>query len=290
MLEKNSEQVHYSYSSDKGGRVENQDNYGYAQNEMGSLAIVCDGVGGSKGGGRASQMAVEITVTAFNNESCIANIEQAQSFLESTINAVHQAICQEAEIQNLPGMATTIAIAFVINRIENYSRTALIAHVGDSRVYHLRKGRVLYRTKDHSLIEELLETKAITKQEATTHPSAHVITRALGMQGQDVIVPSIAVWEQLYANDIILLCSDGVWNMLKDKELARFAFLPEPVSSIIKTVNERGEQEGGNHDNVTVEILKILPNEELLPAPEPWQHLFDVRYSFDAAQPKEIKS
>jgi protein phosphatase len=132
----------------------------------------------------------------------------------------------------------------------------VVAHVGDSRAYRLRGNELAQLTQDHTLVHDLLERGVITGEQARNHPQANVITRALGSQ-PEVEVDIVELTGQ--AGDCYLLCSDGLSNLVTDKEIAHMLAIGNPedcCEAVVELARERG-----GYDNITVQVIKLSANE-----------------------------
>lgn len=234
----------------QGGRNENQDNGGFVDTPLGLLLVVCDGMGGGPGGRTASHTAVE---SILNLLSEVAPHTHRKDALQFAIEKANDILYMKAkETPELRGMGTTVA-AILINE-----DSALIAHVGDSRIYQLRKGTVVYRSADHSYVAELVRQKKITEEEARNHPQSNVITRALGIRPQI----EIAFDEVTFlTGDRFVLCSDGIWGMLPQnkllKQLTRVMGIENLTALVCEEIDDIGKENGGEHDNMTLAMLDV---------------------------------
>ena len=239
-----------------GGRSENQDSCGYADTPLGLLVVVCDGMGGGPGGATASSLAVQIIV------DCVSSAlpdDFRENVLRRAVEKAHEVLLmKQTEVPSLRGMGTTV-VAFLIN---DYS--ALVAHVGDSRLYQFRRGSMLFRTADHSMVAELVRNGTLTEEQARLSSQSNVITRALGHGKSCVVDINELPYE---AKDRFMLCTDGVWGTMPEKQLikltAKTAFLSGVVESTVIQVNENGKNAGGHHDNLTMVILETRKNSKL---------------------------
>lgn len=199
---------------------------------------VADGMGGARAGEVASAMAVA-TLYGF-----AGGVDDLVAALEDVNNRIHTAAQADA---SLAGMGTTTTTALV-TRDE-----LVIAHVGDSRAYLLRDGRLRQVTDDHSLVAELIRRGALTPAEAERHPQRSVITRALGAEpGVEVDVVRLAP----QAGDVLLLCSDGLTGMVGDGEIGRIVGGPGPLPERARKLVQAANGAGGE-DNVTVVLVRI---------------------------------
>lgn len=236
-----------SYSATDVGRKRkiNQDSIFASDRPVGNLPnlyIVADGMGGHNAGDFASRYAVN-TVREFIAGSREKN---PVKLINEAIRLANSGIIREAgEHEEMYGMGTTIVVTTVIDQ---YVYTA---NVGDSRLY-LYDGTLKQITRDHSLVEEMVMLGEITEEEARTHPDRHIITRAVGA-AEEVEVDFFDY--QLPPDSQILMCSDGLTNMVRDEEirkiLGRSESLETKVRSLIETANENGGK-----DNIAVIMIR----------------------------------
>ena len=196
--------------TDKGAvRQQNQDAYylDLPSTEL-AVAVVCDGMGGARAGNVASMMAVETFVNTLRDRAGTDSPEELLRQGAQQANAdVFQRACQDPDCR---GMGTTMVAALV------QGDTAYILNIGDSRAYHINQGGIVKVTRDHSVVEDLVIRGDITPEQARVHPQKNLITRALGAEGQ---VRSDLFQRRLEPGDFLLLCSDGLSNVLTDQEL-----------------------------------------------------------------------
>lgn len=236
--------------SDRGAVRENNEDSCFA-GRVGryTLLIVADGMGGASGGEVASASAVK-TVCDFVGQRLKRNSSPGQ-ILEVLRGAVQRAnldiMTLAAGDRKLDGMGTTIDVCAADGD------SAYIAHVGDSRVYRIDKsGRAIRITRDHSLMEYMLETGVITREEAETHPQRHVITRALGTELHVEADTYITPFEK---NDTLLLCSDGLTNMVSDEKIAEIVSAADSTEQAAKNLIDAANAAGGT-DNITVVLAR----------------------------------
>jgi serine/threonine protein phosphatase PrpC len=226
-------------------RQQNEDSRGETETAGGNLLIVCDGMGGHEAGEVASRIAVEAITQIFKNSPS----EDPAERLKAGFLVANQRILAHAEKGNIESMGTTAVAAFVRDG------KAWIAHVGDSRCYQLRGGEVVWKTADHTRVQKMIERGIITADQAKTHEDANVVTRALGFaKGEDKPEPDVASARELLDGDLLLLCSDGLYDLVKDEEIAELgseASLDESTKTLVDLANKRG-----GHDNITVTILR----------------------------------
>lgn len=239
--------------SKQGGRPENQDDLGWVDTPLGFLLVVCDGMGGGPGGKTASYIAKSVFLSEILNSSPQASPVEA---LKRAVAKSNDALYKKMdEVPQLKGMGSTL-VAVLINR-----QSALVTHLGDSRCYQIRGRRVVFRTKDHSLVGQLVENKAMTEEQARVSPQSNVIMRGLGNTSNHA--PEIEEVSFL-KGDRFVLCTDGVWGIMPHKELAQRLTSAQDIqalaSNLSAEVDQRGFASGGHHDNHTMAVLELNMN------------------------------
>lgn len=236
-----------SFQSDIGQkRQSNQDYVAVFTNEKGyKLALLADGMGGHLAGDIASRQTVEEIGKKWEKEA-LADSEKIGQWLIQCVQKENTTIFEHG--QNNPeqiGMGTTLEAVAILD--DQFT----IAHVGDSRVYLLRDGELIQLTEDHSLVNELLKSGEITPEMASTHPRRNVITRSVGMPGT---VEVDIISHSYLAEDQLLLCSDGLTNMVSPEEMTKILLANDEqemaLSQLIATANEHG-----GLDNITVLLI-----------------------------------
>lgn len=247
MSEPSNLQVTFEAHSDVGReRSENQDAFGSHRLEGFGSYFVCDGMGGHAGGSTASRLAVSVIEQrlAASGLPLRERIEQA---IREANDAIHERASRERELR---GMGTTIAFV----GIDEVNSEAYVAHVGDSRVYHIR-GNVLRRvTKDHTMVQRLVDEGLLTEEQAEHHPNSNIISRSLGGR-PEVEVEFTDAPMPVQEGDLFVLCSDGLHGLVTEMEIARIVTSMAPADAVRKLI-DRANEEGG-HDNVTAEIVLI---------------------------------
>lgn len=213
----------------------------------GTLTIVADGMGGHASGEIASAMAIEIV-----SEVYYADVESpAADALETAIKTANAAIFQKSETEEKYfGMGTTIVALAV------FGDTAITAHVGDSRVYRLRDGRMEMLTLDHSQVMEMVRHGIITMEDARHHDDKNIILRAVGTQ--EKIDVEVSAPFAVVPNDEFLLCSDGLSDMLADEEIASVWTSRRDLYTACERLIAEAKSAGG-HDNITAGIVRVAP-------------------------------
>lgn len=224
------------------------------------FAVVADGIGGH----RAGEVAAELAVNYISQGVAESNARKPLKTLQDAIEDASQAIgAHSADKAEQEGMGSTCACAWVIGN-QLYT-----AHVGDSRMYLMRKGKIKRITKDHTWVQEAMEKGIITPEQVRDHPNVHVIRRYLG----SLELPNVdfRMWldgtetdDEAKANqgfelepaDIILLCSDGLTDLVWDDEILKLIRAKKDLAvaaeSLVNTANERG-----GHDNITVILMEV---------------------------------
>ncbi len=231
-------------------RKENQDAYGIAElPEMNyAVAVVCDGMGGARGGRVASSMAVETYIAELRKiltaDMMPEQLREASSFAVSQANAAVYAKGQESE--ELAGMGTTLVAALA------YPGGVIISNVGDSRAYSISEHGIRQISRDHSLVENMIARGDITAEEARRHPNKNVITRALGPEKN---IQCDGFIHALENKEFILLCSDGLVDTVSDMEILFEVWYNPDVESCMDRLLAISKSRGAA-DNVTAVLLQ----------------------------------
>ncbi|MBE0601300.1 MAG: Stp1/IreP family PP2C-type Ser/Thr phosphatase [Firmicutes bacterium] len=207
-----------------------------------NLFGVADGMGGHLGGETASKLAVQVI------ENMLANKLPSETVLRIGVEAANRRVFERQRYDfALRGMGTTLTILW-----EN-GEQVFLAHVGDSRAYLLRDGKLKCITQDHSVVGEMIRDHAITPEEAKTHPYRSVITRAIGTSP---IVDADVLEVKKKPGDVWLICSDGLFNMLEDPEIEHILLESKEDKALDKLLELTLER--GAEDNVSV-LLGYVP-------------------------------
>ena len=217
-----------------------------------ALLAIADGMGGHEGGEVASGLAVQTLASLALSDLLLPVLDDSQSadceaWLKKAVQASNNAVCQRAK-QRSSDMGTTVVVAVVIGN------QCHIAHVGDSRAYHINATQIRQITADHSLVARLVAVGQITPEEARHHPQSNVVYRTLGDKTSlEVDISKVTI----EPNDFLLLCSDGVTGLLEDKEIHQIitsAATPQiGCDELIAEANR-----AGGDDNISVIILKLV--------------------------------
>lgn len=236
-------------------RSTNQDYAEYFNNQyQQTLLILCDGVGGHQAGDVASRLTTEYLGEKFKNSSERFTAESFRQWLVSEIEAVNHYIYDYSRREaHLEGMGTTLVAASVVDD------KLIVGHVGDSRAYSYQENMLKQITEDHSLVNVLIKTGEITEEEGARHPGRNVVIQSIG--GTDSVTSEIKVMDASSV-EFLLLCSDGLSNMLSQEQLTTLfkehRFDSDFAELLIKAANE-----AGGTDNITVIIATELQAEEV---------------------------
>ena len=211
----------------------------------GRLAVIADGMGGYEGGQEASHLAVETVRSVYDNGFA----GDPQETLVEAFEAAHQNIQRFAQDHpQFYGMGTTCTALAIVDRQLSF------AHVGDSRLYLIRAETITRLTRDHSYVGRLVESGIVRSEDAESHPQRHILTAALG-SGREV-TPNVPDHPfPLEEGDTLLLCTDGLWGLVGDPDLARVVQTNPPAEACLKLVSMALER--GGPDNITVLVLRV---------------------------------
>lgn len=231
-------------------REVNQDYVYTSEAPIGSLPnllVVADGMGGHKAGELASKFAVETV----KEELARSTEEHPETMIRNAILSANLKLLHMAkEDENMRGMGTTLVVATVIDQ------TLYFANVGDSRLYLLNND-IRQLSKDHSLVQEMVRLGGINQEEAKHHPDKNIITRAVGAREK----VDIDFFEyRLQKDDIILMCTDGLTNMVEDEMIFRIVKGSRDVVEAVERLVEKAKMNGGS-DNIGVIVAKPFDNE-----------------------------
>lgn len=225
----------------RGGRKSNEDRIGFAERDNAALMVLGDGLGGHSGGELAAEILVLTALQAFRaiKQTIIA---KPSAFLALTIMQAHRRMIAYGKSRTPPiAPRTTCVLCLVQNGY------AYWAHVGDSRLYHFRNGRLLRRTLDHTKTEQLHTDGLISEEEMLSHPDKSRLLKCLGGAKDPVI--SLSKETPLQRNDVLLLCSDGLWESMPPDLMTpylRAKSLEEGVADLLNDADERRDNAGDN--------------------------------------------
>ncbi len=243
--------MHVGISTDIGKlREVNQDSYYVSEKEDIPVFIIADGMGGHRAGEVASKMAIDVMKERFFKSNKSINEEREVVLLvKKAIETANLKIYESSQKnKEYLGMGTTITMTYILGD------KIVVGHIGDSRAYLLREGKFSQLTEDHSLVAQLLKNGSISEAEAQSHPQKNVITRAVGTDEEidiDIVV------EKIYKEDIVLLCTDGLTNMVDDSQINEILSTRKDIQTACDDLVELANQNGG-YDNITVIAIKIV--------------------------------
>ena len=238
-----------AYAKSDVGKVREMNQDAYYISDSSSevkLYLLADGMGGYNAGEVASKMAVESARDyihkhfAKNKDSK----EKLEALLKDAVEYANSVVYKKAQSkENLRGMGTTLDVCLI------YNSRIYIGHVGDSRVYRIRKEFMRRLTKDHSYVQTLVDDGTITKEEAYSHPKKNMLTKALGCV--ETVEPDVYT-KTFIKDDIILMCSDGLTNMIREENI--YEIIKQDKENAIENLVKQANDNGGL-DNITVVII-----------------------------------
>lgn len=227
-------------------RSDNEDYFGNFDTANGYVFVICDGIGGHAGGKKASRLAVETIEKKLRHEV----FDSPYSALNYSFLHANDAILAHASYdKKYIGMGTTCSAVLIKDNFIYY------AHVGDSRIYHYANNCLSRLTKDHSLVQSLVDLGEITEEEANSHPRKNEITQALGIHGMQA--PTLSEVPQPIENDhILLLCTDGLTGLIRDLQIQETLesnlSIQDKATKLIKLALK-----AGGYDNITVQLIQF---------------------------------
>lgn len=233
-----------------GDREVNQDRLGVMMSDTEVLLTVCDGMGGHEDGELAAQTAVDTFLADFKEHK--PGFDDAPDFLRETIKQSHRAVVRVGIKKPVDQRPRTTATLCIVG-----GNRAIWAHVGDSRIYHLRGGGVFNRTRDHSAVEALFQRGAISEAQMQTHPMRNFVEECLGGEADNPKI-EISGAETLETGDILLLCSDGFWSPLDmDVVAERLSEAEDMQDELDALAREANEAAKPHSDNITAVAFRL---------------------------------
>ncbi|WP_394837638.1 protein phosphatase 2C domain-containing protein [Pendulispora rubella] len=240
----------------------NEDSCGHRETALGYLAVVCDGMGGHEGGREASQLALKTIFEVFDRSgaepregatligpggaaSLGGNGREPARVLREAIEEANRRVHAMTSTEAARPGATVVAI------LHHHGGTE-VAHAGDSRCYLIHAGNIVQLTKDHSMVQQMVDAQLLTPEQAAVHPDANRISRALGMK-PDIDVELRPQPVQHVVGDVFVLCSDGLSDMVEPSDILRLGVQPsaQAAGQLVDLANARG-----GHDNISVQVLR----------------------------------
>ena len=237
--------------TDKGNVRENNEDYFYISNSLDEvqLYLLADGMGGYNGGEIASKLAVQTAKNYIENN--FKDIEKDKDsiiqLLGSSMEYANMVVYEKSkETPELQGMGTTLEVCLI------YNNKAYIGHIGDSRIYRIRKDFIRKLTQDHSYVQKLVKEGTITKEQAEHHPQKNMLMKALGCNA--FVEPDVMV-KGFLKDDIIIMCSDGLSNLVDQETIYEMASknIEQGTKDLVQLAKDRG-----GYDNITVVIIKNI--------------------------------
>jgi protein phosphatase len=226
-----------------GGRKVNQDRMGYCFTRDALLLVLADGMGGHLRGEIAAAIATQALSKLFQQQAS-PYVKKPERFLQEALLQAHRDIMRYARDHRMPETPRTTVVACLVQH-----NTAVWAHCGDSRLYWLRRGQVVARTRDHSHIEHLIQIGRAEESERNTHPDRNKLYNCLGGSSEPRVELSRPV--SLEPGDVLMLCSDGLWAMLPESEIVSQLSTRTVVSAVPELVARGAAAGGAAADNTT---------------------------------------
>jgi serine/threonine protein phosphatase PrpC len=233
-------EIEIAARSEVGGRSHNEDDLRHGRNGPFWYAVLADGAGGHKGGAVAADLVVRLTAHAFQNA-----VQASPAELTQLVVDAHDALVQKQEQQARNRMHATLVALWIDARRQE----ALWTHVGDSRLYLLRHGRVFHVTQDDSVVQQMVAAGYLTPEEALNHPKKNQLLAAMGTEGgiePNTLERAVAIED----GDAFLLCSDGWWDHFGEREIeAHFAVAASPTDWLQRMAEHIAQHATPRQDN-----------------------------------------
>ena len=247
-----------------GARQVNEDRLGSWSTSAALLMCAADGLGGHEHGEVAAELAVTLYGTAFKREA-MPRLPDPTGFLERGLSAGHATILREAQDRKYAETPRTCLVACVVQDGQAYW-----THIGDTRLYHIRDGCILTRTRDHTVVQQLIDEGRIREETISTHPDRNRLLQCLG--GYRSPKPQAVERARLAKGDVLLLCSDGFWGPLTQRQMLH-ALMTRPLDAAVDELVELAENRAGpTCDNVSV-VAMSWGEEEVTTAPAPAEEI-----------------
>jgi serine/threonine protein phosphatase PrpC len=256
MLDQAAVKLSWAQASETGMRETNQDAIGAAHNGELACFVIADGTGGHHGGEVASRMVVDAVLAAF----CAAPAFGATALLAYVDDAGAQVASAKRADPRLSDMSTTVAALLV----DQHSGRAVWAHLGDTRIYLFRGGRLHAVTRDHSLTQQLIDAGYVAQDQLRVHPQRNILLAALGAEGEAAVTASDDEIV-LQAGDALLACSDGLWEWVDEQEmeqtLSATARSEDWLAAMCKAADAAVLAAGKVRDNYSVYAIRVHQQE-----------------------------
>lgn len=236
-------------NSRQGQRSYNEDRLAYSYSKDSLLLVLADGMGGHRHGEIAAQLAIETLTDSFQRLAKPL-LNSPAKFLTDHIQQVHDMIENVTQTKGLTESPRTTIVAAIIQRGHLYC-----AHVGDSRLYHVRGDHLLFRTEDHSIVQSLYNRGVISKEDMATHPYKNKIHNCIG--GRDAPKIDLSNRMELIEGDTVMLCTDGLWGCLPDKDIRNILNENLNVTEVTGKLMDAAEAAADEHgDNLSAITLQ----------------------------------
>lgn len=265
----------YALTNRLGNRASNQDRCVIRHDEERALLVVADGMGGHARGDLAAQTTVDTLSRLFREQD--GPIPNPHAFLDRALARAHEQVVRVGQAQQPPIEPRTTCVACLVQ-----GRSAWWAHVGDSRLYLLRDGQLLLRTRDHAYVEELLQRGEISEAEARHHPMRNSVSQCLG-GSSSLPEASFGQIDELHRDDCLLLCSDGLWAALPENLLLTLYDKPDLNRALEKLAEDAEHASYPRSDNISAVALRWLEHKAARPDPVPAREEAEPRDPLDAA-------
>ncbi len=239
-------------ASRKGARRSNQDRVGYCYTRDALLLVVADGMGGHLSGEVAAQIAVQYLSESFQRRAR-PRLDDPSLFLQNGLEKAHHAIVDYARTRSLPETPRTTCVACVVQ-----DGAACWAHAGDSRLYHVREGRIHAVTRDHSRVQVLVDRGRIREEAVASHPERNKIWNCLGSVNPPQV--ELSGKTALFEGDTLLLCSDGLWGPLTPRIISAALLKDEIVEAVPALMSEAESRAGSACDNLSAVAVTWADN------------------------------
>lgn len=247
----------YALTNRLGNRASNQDRCVIRHGEERALLVVADGMGGHARGDLAAQAAVDTLSRLFREQN--GPIPDPRAFLERALTRAHEQVVRVGQAQQPPIEPRTTCVVCLVQ-----GRSAWWAHVGDSRLYLLRDGRCLVRTRDHAYVDELVQRGEISEAEARHHPMRNSVSQCLG-GSSSLPEASFGQMDELRPGDCLLLCSDGLWSALPENRLETLQDKPDLNRALEQLAEDAERASYPRSDNISAVALRWLEHKAIQP-------------------------
>ena len=227
-------------------KQQNEDAAGHRETRFGHLCVVCDGMGGHSGGQEASNAALAAIFETFDDAKDDASPRDLLRDAILRANVRVRSLGTDDTPDGRPG-STVVAILLHVRGTE-------VAHAGDSRAFLIHEGQIFQITRDHSMVQQMVDAHLLTPAQAAVHPDANKITRALGIE-DDIEVDIRSAPIAHVAGDVFVLCTDGLSDLVESPEILQVASAEPPAQAAWKLVDLANAR--GGHDNITVQVLRV---------------------------------